>query len=165
MGAKTLYISSNKRHRFLAGFTLTGVMIAMAIFLIITIGALNYQYYAALHSRSALAQMTATRAAQLLIDDWKSAGGSATYDPTSLNLGFAGYDEDGFDYSITVDDLPMYMNLSYNDVEHDEEAQITMRKITVRVNWCDDHSVPTGQTDEESSMEFSTYVRVDASGG
>jgi hypothetical protein len=140
-------------------------MIAMVVLVIIAFGALNYQYYTALHTRAAMAQMTATRTAQLLIDDWKSAGGSSKYDPTSLNLGFTKSDLDSSDYQITVDDLPMYMKLSYEDVEHDEEAQITMRKITVKVNWRNDHKVPTGQASEEASMELSTYVRVDASGG
>ncbi len=148
-----------------AGLTLIEVMIAMVVLVIIALGALSYQYYAALHARAALAQMTASRTAQLLVDDWKSAGGSATYNPTNLNLGFTDSDLDGADYEITVDNLPMYMNLSYNNIELDDEAQITLRKITVRVNWRNDHRIPTGRAEEEASMELSTYVRVDASSG
>ena len=160
-----MYITNNKQYKLLTGFTLIEVMIAMVVLVIIVFGALNYQYYAALHVRAALAQMTATRTAQLLVDDWKSVGGSAEYDPKNLHLGFIRSDSQDADYEVKVDDLPMYIRLSYNDVEHDEEAQITMRKITVQVNWRNDHKVPTGQAEEEASMEMSTYVRVDASGG
>jgi prepilin-type N-terminal cleavage/methylation domain-containing protein len=156
---------SNQRCKFLEGFTLIEVMVAIIVLVIIALGALNYQYYAALHARAALAQMTATRTAQLLADDWKSAGGSAAYNPTNLNLGFTDSDLDGVDYEITVDNLPMFVSLSYNDIEHDDQAQITLRKITVQVNWRNDRRVPTGQAEEEASMELSTYVRVDASGG
>ena len=153
------------RKKRTAGLKLIETRIAMVFVVIVALGALSYQYYAALHARIALAQMTAIRTAQLLVEDWKSAGGSAAYNPTNLNLGFTYSDLDGADYEITVDNLPMYMNLSYNNIEHDDEAQITLRKITVRVNWCNDRRVPTGQAEEEASMELSTYVRVDASGG
>jgi len=153
------------RKKRTAGLTLIEVMIAMAFLVIIASGALSYQYYAALHARAALAQMTAIRTAQLLVEDWKSAGGSAAYNSTNLNLGFTDSDSDSADYEITVDNLPMYINLSYNNIEHDDEAQITLRKITVRVNWRNDRRVPTGRAEEEASMELSTYVRVDASGG
>ncbi len=152
---------SNKRYKFLEGLTLIEVIIAMVILVIIAVGALRYQYYAALDARAALAQMTAIRTAQLLADDWKSTGGSAAYNPTNLKLGFTG--SNGI-YRITVDNLPMYMSLSYNDIEHNDEAQITLRSITVRVNWRNDHRVPTGPADG-ASMGMSTYVRVDASGG
>ena len=157
----------NKQYEFRGrdGYSLVEVMIAMTILAIIALGALKYQYYAALHTHAAMAKMTSTRTAQLLLDDWKSAGGSAAYNPVNLNLGFTDSDSDGTDYEITKDNLPMQMRLSYDDIENDNEAQITLRKITVQVNWRNDYKTPTGQPEEETSMEMSTFVRVDASGG
>lgn len=157
---------NNKQHQFshTAGFTLIEVMIAMAVFIIVALGALNYQYFAALHARTAAAQMTATRAGQLLIDDWKSTGGSPAYDPTYLNLGFTESDSsDG--YEITVDNLPMYMILSNSTVEQEEEAQVTLRQIIVQVNWRNDHRTPSVQEGENSSIILTAYIRGDASGG
>lgn len=50
-------------------------MVAMAVLAIATLGTLSYQYHSAKHSRIAKLEMTATRTAQLLLEDWKSSGG------------------------------------------------------------------------------------------
>jgi prepilin-type N-terminal cleavage/methylation domain-containing protein len=158
---------SNKQCSFLnkEGFTLIEIIIAIVILAIIALGALGYQYYATMHTSAAWAQLTAARTAQSLLDNWKSTGGSVTYNPAALNPDYTVSGLGSNTYEATFDNLPMYLQLLHVDIERDETAQITLRKITVQVNWSKDRSVPSGQADQERSMIFSTYVRVDASGG
>lgn len=84
MVAKTI-----KQLRPAAGLTLVEVIVAMAILAIVALGALGYEYYAAQQVRLAHVQTIATHTAQLLLEDWKSTGGSDDYDPTILGLGFS----------------------------------------------------------------------------
>ena len=156
---------TNERRSGPSGFTLTEVMVAMTVLVTVTLGAMNFQYYAALLGRSASSQMTAIHTAQLLVEDWKSVGGASSYDPAGLDLGFAESDLINADYEIMVDNLPMYVTLDYADVAHDSEAEVTLRKISVLVNWLNDRGSRDGPGTQESSIELSAYVRVDASGG
>ena len=147
------------------GALLIEVMVAMVVLAIAALGALSYQYHAARQARLAQAQMTATRTAQLLLEDWKSTGGSTDYDPTVLELGFENAaSEDEADYLITVDELPMYLTLSHNDVEYDSVAEITLREITVTAQWRRNCEEGPRESDDPS-LVLTTYVRVDASGG
>ena len=144
------------------GVTLLEVMVAMAVLAIAALGALSYQYHAAVHTRIASAQITATRTAQLLLEDWKSTGGSTNYDPTALELGFELQNDSN--YFINVDNLPMYINLAYQDVEHDDLAGITLREISVTTRWRKGHKQGHIAPDDPS-LVLTTYVRLDASGG
>lgn len=139
------------------------VLVAMAVLAIAALGALSYQYHCAKHSRIAKLEMTATRTGQLLLEDWKSNGGSSSYDPTSLGLGFTHDPESDF-YKIVVDDLPMYIRLMYTDIDQDNTAGVTLREISVVVRWC------LGFSDNEPEVNdphlvLTTYVRLDASSG
>jgi prepilin-type N-terminal cleavage/methylation domain-containing protein len=147
-----------------SGFTLIEVIIASVSLSIIALGALSYQYFAAVHNHIALAQITATRTGQLLIEDWKNNGGSAMYNPTSLNLGFLKSDEDGWGYYIVVDNLPMYINLISNDVAVDVAAGVTIRELGVRVAWRRDYKEDAPEAGGPSII-ITTYARVDAAGG
>jgi Tfp pilus assembly protein PilV len=71
----------NKAYRFRSGLTLVEVMLASAVIIIAALGTLCYEYLCVDHVRYARAQMTATRIGQLLIEDWKSTGGDADYNP------------------------------------------------------------------------------------
>jgi prepilin-type N-terminal cleavage/methylation domain-containing protein len=147
-----------------SGFTLIEVIIASVSLSIIALGALSYQYFAAVHNHIALAQVTATRTGQLLIEDWKNNGGSAMYDPTSLNLGFLKSDKDGWGYYIVVDNLPMYINLISSDVAVDVAAGVTIRELDVRVAWRRDYKEDAPGADDPSVI-LTTYARIDAAGG
>ncbi|GAI31726.1 unnamed protein product, partial [marine sediment metagenome] len=59
-----------------SGLVFVEIMIAAATLFIIVLGALSYQYHAAVHNRIAQSNLTATRTAQLLLEDWKNNGGS-----------------------------------------------------------------------------------------
>lgn len=153
------------KHKFTAAFTLVEMMIAMAVVAIAALGALSYQYYAATHIQIARTQITATRTAQLLLEDWKSTGGSTSYDPTALGLGFSTPEREAeADFFVNVDNLPMYITLSYNDIDYDNVAGITLRKIAVTVKWRKDRKQGPTEADDPS-LVLTTYVRVDASGG
>ena len=149
--------------KFAPAMTLVEAMVSVMVVAILALGGLGYQYHAAGHLRVARGQIVATRIAQLLIEDWKSTGGSDEYDPETLRLGFspvapqAGVD--GSAYSIVVESFPMIVTLAFDDVEYDEEAQIRLRLLAVVVE--------PGQTaaGPATPVTMVTYVRFDASGG
>jgi len=171
-----------KRFKSARGVGLFEVMVAMAILAIAALGALGYQYYAAAQARIAHAQTTATHTGQLLLEDWKSTGGSVNYDPSALNLGFSSplslphqLDEgqvqgnllhDGV-YAITVDDLPMLIMLRWDDIAHDSAAEVTLRRLDVVIR-SGEISEQDGYRDLLSQMRpviLTTYVRLDSAGG
>jgi prepilin-type N-terminal cleavage/methylation domain-containing protein len=167
--------------------TLIEVMLAMAILTIAALGALSYQYYAAGHARIAHAQITAVRTAQLLLEDWKSTGGSKEYDLTTLGLGFSsrlfvpsqwsqgqgeglGSPLRSSAYAITVDGFPMLVTLRWEDIAQDTIAAIKLRQLAVIVRFgeIDDQGTltfPESYLENISSLILTTYVRLDASSG
>ncbi len=136
------------------GLTLIESLIAVVIVSIIALGGLAYQYFGAAHFRIAHSELTATRASQLLLEDWKGSGAAnpVNYDANSLGLGFAGA---GSDYIIAVDGVKMYMHLSYRDV--DSGAGITLRELKVKTQWCNGGSAVPG--DGDPSLVLTTYAR------
>lgn len=178
-----------KRNKFAPAVTLIEVMVAMAVLAVAAVGALGYQYYAAAQGRIAHAETTATGIAQLLLEDWKSTGGSGNYNASALGLGI--YSElkvshgeavhlpEGA-YSITTNNVPILILLNYEDVGYDSEAEVTLRQLSVSamwqrssdadLNWGDivTQEVAYGRTDRNilrPLVTLTTYVRVDASGG
>ncbi len=159
-------------------------MVSMAIIAVAAVGTVGYQYHAVKQSRIANAQITATKIAQLVLEDWKSAGAGADYDPAALQLQFTASEAAAADfgfgadlgataqdavYDITVDGFPMQVILKYRDVETDAIAQITLRQITVIVKFTDD-ARPENLT--STSLRFynpgivlTTYARLDGAGG
>lgn len=138
-------IMTVKRPKFASAFTLVEVMVAMVVLVIAVLGTSGYQYYAAGQARIAQAQITATRTAQLLLEDWKSTGGSEDYDATALGLGFSSalplHDGDfpgkgkgvalrNAAYAITVNDVPMVIVMTWDDVV---VAGVTLRQLAVTI--------------------------------
>ncbi len=169
-----------KRVRSKRGFTLVETLITTSIVAIITLGALSYQYHAARHGRIAEAQIIATRTASLLLEDWKSTGGSCDYDPTNLELGFSGplqipsfWSEGQGEgegsplhnavYSITVDGFPMQVMLKWMDVETDIDAKVTLRELTVIARF--EETGTNGVLENLSPLILTTYVRIDGTSG
>ncbi len=182
-----------KRPKLSSGVTLIEVMVATVVLSIVSLGALGYQYHAVNQSRIAKAQKTATRTAMLLIEDWKSTGGSANYDPTALNMGFKvaetkaskfdygdgmGATLNGKVYAITINDVPLEIVLKYKDIAHDDIAQITLRQLAVIAKFEEEQqgssSAKAGSYSTQvtgslipynPAIYLTTYIRVDASGG
>lgn len=157
----------------------------MALLAIVVIGAMGYQYFAALHSRIARAQIIATRTAQLLLEDWKSTGGDTAYSPYALGLGFSdklsipahwsnGEAEgvgdplhDGV-YAITVDGLPMLAMLRWMDVPAEDGGEVGLRQLIVIINFGTQADVQAGSEKWPVNLApivITTYVRLDASSG
>jgi Tfp pilus assembly protein PilV len=143
--------------------TLVEVMLAAVILGIAAIGALSYEYHAAGHSKISRAQISGTRIARLLLEDWMITGGAADYDPTTLNLGFSA-DNDG--YTIEVDGMPMTAALSCEDIEYDDTAEVTLRRLDVTVTFGESSSsAGDNKLKKVRPVILTTYVRTDASGG
>lgn len=166
-----------KRPKFAAAVTLIEIMVAMVVLAIATLGALSYQYHAARHARIARAQIAATRAAQLLLEDWKSTGGSKEYNPTILAVGFSSplpiptkwtsmssllWAEplNRAVYPITVDEIPMLAVLRWKDVAYDSTAEVRLRQLDVTIRFG-----TVDQLENIPPVTLTTYARADAAGG
>ena len=153
----------SNRRKYEQGITLIEALVAMAILAIAALGALSYQFHCANQARIAKLELTATRTAQLLLEDWKSSGGSSAYDPAKLGMGFV-YDQQSDFYKIKVDKLPIFIRLVQRDVESDESAGITLREISVITRWrLDFVDIEPEETDPH--LVLTTYVRLDAAAG
>ena len=174
-----------KRLKFAAAITMLEVLLAMISLAIIAIGALSYEYHVAIHTRIARAQIDGTRIAQLLLEEWKSTGGSVEYDASTLGLGFSSglpipseWSEDDelgsplHDSACAVKTgrYPMLVTLRWNDIDHDDIAQVILRQLSVVVRFgeidSEGHLVyPSSHLDKIRPVIMTTYTRLDASGG
>jgi len=167
-----------KQRKFAAAVTLIEVMMATAVLVIAATGALSYQYYAARDAKIAHAQITGTRTAKLLLEDWMSTGGSEEYNPATLGLGFSpvstipsklvgfGSPLNDVVYSITVNELPMLVMLTRSDVAYDTTLDVKLLQLTAIVIFGSVSGDKTAQQLELiKPIILTTYVRVDAAGG
>ena len=141
--------------------TLVEVMLAVAVIIIAALGTLNYEYLCVDHVRFARAQLTAARVAQLLVEDWKSTGGAADYDPQDLNMGFSlppNINQGNF--MTTIDGLPLYITMAQNDVFPKDPSGALLLHLNVKVRWKRDLSAGTVDNDDPG-ITFDTYVRRD----
>lgn len=143
--------------------TLVEALIAATVVAILALGALVYQYLGATHFRIAHAELTATRAGQLLIEDWKGSGAPdiENYDASTLGMGFIKTDPaDNSHYIVAVDGINIHVDLSYEDVDVDEFANITLRQISTKLQWRKDFG--SGEVDaDDPSIILTTYARKD----
>lgn len=146
------------------GLSLIEALVAMAMVAILGLGGLSYQYFGAKHFKIAHAELTATRAGQLLLEDWKANGAIdiINYDATELGVGFIKPDvSDNSYYTIKIDGISLHLTLSYADVEADEDAGVTLRQINVKVQWRSDYGSGSVSADDPS-ITLSTYARLDS---
>lgn len=158
------------------GFSLTEMTATIAIIAIGAIGGLDYQYQSMKQSRIAQTQLTATNSAQMLIEDWKSTGGSTAYNPANLQMGYAaGGVPAGFAmgrpignvlnsnaYSVTINNVPMVIVLGYTDVETDAVSGTILRQLNAMVRWRQGQAIGSGGTTLcDTPVILSTYVRLD----
>ncbi len=161
--------------------TLLEVMVATVVLAIAAVGALGYQYHAARQARVARAQIIATRTGQLLLEDWKSTGGSDDYDPTTLGLGFSSISIPQFftegqgkgsgaplhseAYAITIDGVPMQIVLRWEDIDTDEIAEMTLRQLAVVAKFDEALGQSGSLAVYDPAILLTSYVRLDASDG
>jgi len=172
-----------RKRKYARAVTLVEVMAAMAILIISSTGALSYQYFSAKDAKKARSQIIATRVAQLLLEDWKSTGGSKEYDPQSLGLGFSSALEVPAHFSqgagvglgsplhdsvheIEIDDVTLMVMLTWADVAEDDVSGVILRQLDVTVT---EDEAWQGQSqkklEELNPVILTTYVRMDAAGG
>jgi hypothetical protein len=173
----------NGKRNFRMAFTLVEVIATTVVLCIIAIGSLNFQYYAARDSKISRSQITATRTAQLLLEDWMSTGGSDDYNPAELGLGFTPvqdsppdlgkYSELGTKLRDTlfinkVDEVQMLVMLMSKDVAYDEAAKVKLRQLSVYISYgivYVDNAIQKAEAANIKPVILTTYIRVDASGG
>jgi hypothetical protein len=134
---------------------------AVSVIVIAALGTLCYEYLCIDHVRIARAQLAATRVGQLLIEDWKSTGGSPDYTPEDLNMGFAlPPDADAGQFMTTIDGLRLFITMDSDNKESDDFAGTVLRELDVTVKWKHDFSngIPT---DGDPAVVLTTYVRPD----
>lgn len=158
-------IAYRNRHKSDAnhkGVTLIELVIAIVILTVLSSGALAFQYYATKMALRAKAEITATRTARLVLDNWKKTGGDSNFKPTSIDSGFTSVSVDK--YSITINGIPMTVTISWQDIETDTIARVTLRQIQVKMEWRSDYKSGTIRSNDPA-YTMSTYVRRDESGG
>lgn len=175
----------NGKRNIRSAFTLIEAMTAIAVLSIIAVGSLNFQYFAARDSKLSKSQITATRTAQLLLEDWMSTGGSDDYNPAYLGLGFSSVNSSPPDltkysslgnrlrdtlYVVNVDDVQMLVMLISKDVAYDAAAKIKLRQLSVYVSFGivfsdNNNTIEKAESDTFKPVILTTYVRVDAGGG
>lgn len=150
------------------GFTIVEAAMAMVVLTVVALGALSYEYLAVRHNSIAREDLVAARIAQLLIDDWKSTGGSKQYDPTELKIGITEAQDTGgkvpVDYTIFIDGIHFFIKLKYSDIKKDKVADTTLRKLIANVYWRRDH-IDSEINVNDPSLTVITYTRLDSSGG
>jgi prepilin-type N-terminal cleavage/methylation domain-containing protein len=177
-------IMTIRKRKYARAVTLIEVMAAMAILVISSTGALSYQYFSAKDAQKARAQLVATRVALLLLEDWKSIGGSKEYNPQTLGLGFSsplpvpshfsegqgvgnGTPLHDAVHDITVDDIPMMVMLTWDDIDQDDTSGVVLRQLNVEVQfgttWMD--ITKRKQYEGLKPVILTAYVRIDGAGG
>jgi prepilin-type N-terminal cleavage/methylation domain-containing protein len=145
------------------GITLIELVVTLLIISIVSVGAINYQYFGTRLAQRADAEITATRTARLILDNWKKKGGDENFDLKDLDMGFTRPDHETY-YRITVNHLPLSVTLNWQDVEVDANAGVGLRQLQVTIQWRQDYQEgEVGNTDP--SYVTTTYVRRDESEG
>ena len=142
--------------------TLSEVMIAVAVVIVAALGTLCYEYLCIDHVRYARAELVATRIGQLLIEDWKSTGGSLDYNPEDLHMGFDLPDGLMTNCVTVVDGLPLHISMTHSDepVGVDDFAGTKLSEISVVVSW-KNHFGNGAPEDSDPRVTLVTYVRQD----
>jgi prepilin-type N-terminal cleavage/methylation domain-containing protein len=145
------------------GVTLIELVVAILIIAIVSVGAINYQYFGTRLAQRADAEITATRTARLILDNWKKKGGDENFSLIDLDMGFTKPAGKSY-YLITVSQLPLTVTLAWQDVTVDAAAGVGLRQLQVTIQWRKDYQVgDVGATDP--SYITTTYVRRDESEG
>ncbi len=160
---KATMVLKTRKIRCRRGFSLIGVMIAMAILLAALIGTSNFRYYSTLDAQKAAAKITASRIGLMLCENWRGLGGVETYDPeTSLGAALTitpstGPDKPGDftllgSYTITLNGANYYITLSWKDVS------TGLRALNIIVVWAQREQGTSSLNDADTSFKLTTYA-------
>jgi type II secretory pathway pseudopilin PulG len=151
---------AGRNSKLMGGMTLVEVMLAVAIVIIAALGTMCYEYLTIDHVGIARAELTATRIGQLLLEDWKSDGGSLDYNPEDLHMGFTLPDNLPSDCVTVVDGLPLHISMTHSEVDADPFTGAKLSEISVVVSW-KRHFGNGAPADDDPRVALTTYVRRD----
>lgn len=145
------------------GFSLVGIMIAIAILLVALIGTSNFRYYSTLDAQKAAAKITAARIGLMLCENWRGIGGTETYDPAAYfgtaltitpSIGPAKPGDFTLlgSYTITLNGANYYITLSWKDVS------TGLRALNIIVAWAQREQGTSGLNDADKSFKLTTYA-------
>lgn len=134
-------------HNERPGFTIIEVMVALAGFLVVIVGALSFEYYCAVDTREADVRACANRLALLMLEGWRGSGGrvppsTAAFNPitefeslvpistTGEGLEGIGPELGGCRYKVVANRANYFVTLSYNDTVDPE-----LRTLGVTIAW------------------------------
>lgn len=145
------------------GFSFIEMMIAILILAVVSLGTLSYQLHAVQRNTKSDTKMAAVRMGTLVIENWKSTGGSDGYDPTQQHLGISKVQNEDL-YKVIIDNVPYYLSFTFQDLDTNVTTGVTLRELSVLVQWCEDcgDQIPGGS---DPSTTLYNYVRRDQSGG
>ncbi len=147
-----------------AAFSLVEVVVTIGVLAVVALGALSYQFHAVKQVKRAGVKMSATRLGMLVLENWKIQGGAEHYDPTVLDPTATELPSHADIYVFEVDGVSFYLDLSAENVQSSEETGVTLRELTVSVQWNPDYQEGLPDSDDPVST-FNTFVRCDQSGG
>lgn len=150
-------------HSIRRGYTLVELLIAMLVLAVAATGTMAYAIYAQRLAMRSQSELTAARIGRLILDNWKKNGGDPAFDLTALQMGFVKQPNSSI-YKITINQLPMTIELNSQLLENDTQAMVSLRQIEAKIRWRldrkDDALRPIDPT-----YTIATYVRKDESGG
>jgi hypothetical protein len=136
-------------------------MLAVSVVVIAALGTLCFEYLTVDHIRIARAQLAATRVGQLLIEDWKSTGGSTSYSPEALDMGFVlPPDVESGDFMTVLDGLPLFIDMNQREVDRDDAVGAKLYELDVTVRWNKDFGDGPIES-KDPGVVLNTYVRRD----
>ena len=163
-----------------SGVTLIELIVAMTVLIIAILGAIMYRYGSVANARMADIHMCAGRVALLVMEEWKGAAGSYTFDPASdiaLNSTLTGGSDDITISSKSGDYWPVsltggtdsyyYVKIDWeDDIDGDGNDDDGIRRLDVHVTWKQAAAsgltavsgVPNG-TDWARAVKLSSYIR------
>lgn len=153
-----------KKTIYKSGLSLVEVVVTIAVLLVVSLGAISYQFHAVRQDKNGRIKMAAARLGSLVMESWKSRGGSDAFDPSDLNLGILEIEGSPGKYKMIVDEVPFYVTLDSTDINTNKVTGVTLRRLSVFVQWRPDLGNETPQSSDPGST-FYTYVRQDQSGG
>jgi len=153
-----------KDKRFVqSGFSLVGVMVAVAVLVIAIVGTSGFRYHSSLDCVRAEHHTAAARAALLLSESWRGAGGDEAYDPVSyLSSTVTIQEGDGPDapdgytalgsYEVTVNGTVCYATLAWKDGDDG------LRELNVQLMWSQRREGDRGLDEADKSFALTTYA-------
>ncbi|MFA5424437.1 MAG: hypothetical protein WC374_11340 [Phycisphaerae bacterium] len=145
-----------------SGLSIAELVIAMLFSSIMIVGTLGFSYYSKLDIHKAELYNSSVGIAELLLNDWKAAGGVSNYDPlqslagqleiTQTEPGITGLTNLLGSYHVIVNEDVLRVTLSYKEATASEP-----KTLNVVVDWVERHDA-WDTCDPRGFVKLSCYV-------